>query len=53
MEGKDTKTQQYTFRIPTDLKNELERVAAAEDRSLSKQIIYCLRNFLRERTTKD
>lgn len=42
-------TQQYTFRIPVDLKAELERVAVEEDRSLSKQIIAILRKFVQER----
>ena len=43
-------TQQYTFRIPVDLKGELERIAVEEDRSLSKQIIAILRKFVQERT---
>jgi predicted transcriptional regulator len=41
-------TQQYTFRIPVDLKAEMERIATEEDRSLSKQIIVALRNFVKE-----
>lgn len=42
-------TQQYTFRIPTGLKADLERIAAEEDRSLSRQIISVLREFVKER----
>jgi predicted transcriptional regulator len=41
-------TQQYTFRIPVDLKAEMERIATEEDRSLSKQIIVALRTFVKE-----
>ena len=42
-------TQKYTFRIPLDLKAEMERIATEEDRSLSKQIIVVLRKFVNEK----
>jgi len=42
-------TQQFTFRIPTDLKCELERIAEQEDRSLSRQIISVLRKYVDEK----
>ena len=45
-------SQQFTFRIPTDLKIEMERIAADEDRSLSRQIISVLREFVKEREGK-
>ena len=47
---KEGGTMQYTFRIPQELKMELERIAAEEDRSLSKQIIYVLRSYLKNRS---
>lgn len=42
-------TQQYTFRIPVQLKIELEKIAEEEDRSLSRQIISILRKHVDER----
>ena len=42
-------TQQYTFRIPMELKAEVERIAVEEERSLSKQIIVVLRKFVNEK----
>jgi len=42
-------TQQFTFRIPIDLKTEMERIAAEEERSLSRQIISVLREFVKQR----
>lgn len=44
---KTSESVQFTFRIPVDLKAELEQIAQAEDRSLSKQIIYALRQHVR------
>ena len=44
-----TGTQQYTFRIPLDLKAEMEKIAAEEDRSLSRQIISVLRKYVEGR----
>lgn len=41
-------TQQYTFRIPTDLKEQLENIAKNQDRSLAKQIIFALRKYVTE-----
>ena len=49
---KEVGTMQYTFRIPIELKSELERIAEEEDRSLSKQIIYVLRGYLKDRAIK-
>lgn len=37
------KTESYTFRIPSDLREKLELRAADEGRSLSNLIIYLLR----------
>ena len=37
------KTESYTFRIPSDLREKLELRAAKEGRSLSNLIIYILR----------
>lgn len=48
-----SQTQQYTFRIPVDLKSELERIASEEDRSLSRQIIAALRKFVTERAKQE
>ncbi|MDD2540345.1 MAG: Arc family DNA-binding protein [Desulfuromonadaceae bacterium] len=39
-------TVQFTMRIPIEIKSQLELVAAAQDRSLSKQIISVLRKFV-------
>lgn len=44
----NNETVQYTLRIPTDLKADLERIARAQDRSLSKQIISALRQYVRD-----
>ena len=50
-EEKDlTATTQYTFRIPVSLKTALEKIAIAEDRSLSRQIISILRKFVDEKS---
>ena len=38
----------FTFRIPVDLKAALEKIAAEQDRSLSKQIISALRQFVKD-----
>ena len=46
MEKQDT--MQYTFRIPMDLKKELERIAREQDRSLSRQIIAILRQYVKD-----
>lgn len=37
------KTENFTFRIPTDLRDKLELRAAEEGRTLSNLIIYLLR----------
>jgi hypothetical protein len=39
-------TQQYTFRIPVDLKAEMEKIALAEDRTLAKQITVAMREHI-------
>lgn len=39
-------TEQYTLRIPSRLRQDLERIALASDRSLSRQIINVLRHFV-------
>jgi len=44
----ETGTQQYTFRIPSILKARLEVIADQEERSLSRQIILVLKNFVAE-----
>ena len=41
-------TEQYTFRIPSILREELDAIAKSEDRSLAKQIISILRKYVRE-----
>lgn len=41
-------TEQYTFRIPSILRKELEEIALEEDRSLSKQIIFALRRHVED-----
>jgi predicted transcriptional regulator len=41
-------TVQYTLRIPVDLKTELEEIAQSQDRSLSKQIVFALRQHVRD-----
>lgn len=38
------KTESYTFRIPSDLREKLELRAAEEGRSLSNLIIFLLKN---------
>lgn len=50
MEKQKNSTQQFTFRIPTSLKADLERIADEEDRSLSKQIISVLKKYVDERS---
>lgn len=40
------KTTAFTFRIPTDLKADLAKIAEREDRSLSRQVISVLKNFV-------
>ena len=52
MERQGDTTQQYTFRIPTALKAELELIAAQEDRSLSRQITSVLRKFVDDQKKK-
>jgi len=47
---KDTGSQQFTFRIPVQLKAELERIAELEFRSLSKQIISVLQKYVDEKS---
>jgi predicted HicB family RNase H-like nuclease len=47
-EKKDNDTVQFTMRIPIEIKAQLELVAAAQDRSLSKQIISVLRKFVED-----
>ena len=49
---KDNDTVQYTFRFPIGLKAEIERIADDEDRTLSKQLIYILRGYLKDRADK-
>lgn len=39
-------SEQYTFRIPTELRAQLDKIAEEEDRSLSRQIISVLRRFV-------
>ncbi len=41
-------TVQFTFRIPVDLKSELERLAKEQDRSLSRQIVAALRQHVKD-----
>ena len=43
-------TVQYTFRIPSDLKTELERIARYQDRTLSRQLIAILRQYAKNNT---
>lgn len=50
--SQDSDTQQYTFRIPVGLKAEMEQIAKKEDRSLAKQIIVALRQYIQERKAK-
>ena len=50
--AKDNDTVQYTFRFPIGLKTEIEQIAADEDRTLSKQLIYILRGYLKDRADK-
>lgn len=50
--SQDSETQQYTFRIPVGLKAEMEQIAKKEDRSLAKQIIVALRQYIHERQAK-
>lgn len=50
--SQDSDTQQYTFRIPVGLKAEMEQIAKKEDRSLAKQIIVALRQYIQERQAK-
>jgi hypothetical protein len=45
-------TQQFTFRIPAGLKGEIEKIAEAEDRSLSRQIISILRKYVDDKNSK-
>jgi predicted DNA-binding protein len=41
-------TAQYTMRIPIELRDDLERISAECDRSLSKQIVSILRRFIED-----
>ena len=41
-------TAQYTMRLPTELRNNLERISAECDRSLSKQIVSILRRYVED-----
>lgn len=43
------KTAALGFRIPEDMKQALERAAAADDRSVSSLVTIILRDWLRER----
>lgn len=40
------KTTAFTFRLPVELRADLEKIAEREDRSLSRQIISVLKNFV-------
>ena len=44
-----TKTENFTFRIPSDLREKLELRAAEEGRSLSNLIIYILQKEMRKK----
>jgi hypothetical protein len=43
------KTAALGFRIPEDMKDALERAAAADDRSVSSLVTIILRDWLKER----
>jgi hypothetical protein len=53
MTQKDDSTMQYTFRIPKELKRQMEIISVEEDRTLSKQIIHGLRCYLKDRAVKN
>jgi hypothetical protein len=44
--GSVPETPKFIFRLPVDLRDELEAIARAEDRSLSNLIVYALRQWL-------
>lgn len=41
-------TAQYTMRLPTELRDDLERISEECDRSLSKQIVSILRRYVED-----
>ena len=43
-----SKTECYTFRIPSDLRQKLQEMADAEGRSLSNYIIYLLQKAVKK-----
>ena len=47
-EMKNAKPSQITFRLTDDLRAELEHIAEGEERSLSKQVVFALKHFVKE-----
>jgi predicted transcriptional regulator len=45
---KKAKPSQITFRLTDDLRSELERIAKGEERSLSKQVVFALKHFVKD-----
>lgn len=43
----------FSIRIPSDLKNALEKVASEDDRSLNNLINVILKKYIREETSED
>lgn len=41
-------TAQYTMRLPNELREELERISAECERSLSKQIVFIIREYIKD-----
>lgn len=50
---KKVKPSQITFRLTADLRSELERIAEGEERTLSRQVVFALKYFVREYKIKD